>query len=188
MSNQGAILILAAGISKRFGSDKRAHLLSKSPMIQQTLDIYSKTSTNVYIVHRPNDGLREFVTSSCIWVEAPLAHLGMSQSIKAGIIALKKEPWVIIALADMPYVSTKTAKKLTEKLNQGALIIRPSYRGKPGNPVGFSRLYYEKLTMLKGQEGAKDLLAREQNKIEVFEVDDEGVLLDIDRESDIKDT
>ena len=186
MTNDGAVLILAAGISKRFGSDKRTHLIHRKPMVQKTIDIYIDCCPNIYIVHRPKDQLEQVVTTSCDWIEAPLAHLGMSQSIKAGISALGKQPWVIIALADMPYVSKTTVKKLTAILDQGAVIARPSYQGRPGNPVGFSQIYYQQLMCLTGQDGAKELLTKERGKVQLVEVSDKGVVLDIDRKSDIR--
>ena len=186
MSKTGAVLILAAGISKRFGSDKRTHLINRKPIIQKTIDIYSGECLNIHVVHRPKDQLEQVVTTPCNWIEAPLAHLGMSQSIKAGVSVLKKQPWVIIALADMPYISKTTIKKLTEALNQGAVIARPSYQGRPGNPVGFSQIYYQQLMRLKGHDGAKELLSKERQKVQLIDVNDKGIVLDIDRKSDIK--
>ena len=110
----------------------------------------------------------------------------MSQSIKAGVSVLKKQPWVIIALADMPYISKTTIKKLTEALNQGAVIARRSFEGRPGNQVGFSQIYYQQLMRLKGHDGAKELLSKERQKVQLIDVNDKGVVLDIDRKSDIK--
>ena len=57
------------------------------------------------------------------------------------------------------------------------------YQGRRGHPVGFAAELYSELMMLSGDEGARRIVAR-YPAIGV-DVDDPGVLLDLDTEADL---
>ena len=63
----------------------------------------------------------------------------------------------LIALADMPFVRPETIRAVLAALAKGAAIAAPSYRGERGHPVGFARAFYEELSTLKGDAGAREL-------------------------------
>ncbi|HNJ82567.1 MAG TPA: nucleotidyltransferase family protein, partial [Piscinibacter sp.] len=58
------------------------------------------------------------------------------------------------------------------------------HKGVRGHPVGFSAELYSELVTLRGDEGARRLVAR-YPAIGV-EVDDPGVLIDVDTEADLE--
>ena len=60
---------------------------------------------------------------------------------------------------------------------------RTQHRGRRGHPVGFAAELFSELVMLKGDEGARRLLARYPTA--AVELDDPGVLLDIDTVDDL---
>ena len=53
------------------------------------------------------------------------------------------------------------------------------------DPVGFARTFFEELSSLKGDAGAREVLKQHPDRIALCEVDDPGVLQDIDQPSDL---
>jgi molybdenum cofactor cytidylyltransferase len=51
--------------------------------------------------------------------------------------------------------------------------------------VGIASRFYGELTALSGDEGAKQLLAARASSVQLIEVDDAGILRDIDTPSDL---
>ncbi len=64
-------------------------------------------------------------------------------------------------------------------------IAAPAYRGERGHPVGFARRFLDELSALHGDQGAKELIAEHPDWVTLYEVDDPGVLRDVDRPSDL---
>ncbi|MDE2259940.1 MAG: hypothetical protein KGK17_06425, partial [Betaproteobacteria bacterium] len=58
------------------------------------------------------------------------------------------------------------------------------YRGQRGNPVGFSSHFREALMALRGDQGARRLLDVHRQEVCWLDVDDPGILLDIDVPND----
>lgn len=92
----------------------------------------------------------------------------------------------MIALADMPYIDSKTAAAIASKLSEGASIVVPTYQGKRGHPVGFSAKFRADLESLHGDEGARSILKRYPEEVVFLECDDSGILADIDTPADLK--
>ena len=140
---RGAALLLAAGGSTRFGSDKRRLLFNEVPLLSYVVALYKRACPRVLVVVKPGDeGVYDLVDSSCEWVVASDAKVGMSRSIAAGVRALGSAPWVIIGLADMPYVASDTIAQIAREMDGGTPIARPCFRGRAGNPVGFNTRFF----------------------------------------------
>jgi molybdenum cofactor cytidylyltransferase len=67
-------------------------------------------------------------------------------------------------------------------LDQHAVAFA-QYRGRRGHPVGFAAELYPELTALAGDEGARRIIARYPPF--PVELDDAGILVDIDTEDDL---
>jgi molybdenum cofactor cytidylyltransferase len=57
------------------------------------------------------------------------------------------------------------------------------YQGKRGNPVGFDRRHLPQLLALEGDQGARGIL--KQYPVQEVDVDDAGILQDIDTPQDL---
>ncbi|GAB2881650.1 nucleotidyltransferase family protein [Pseudoduganella ginsengisoli] len=125
----------------------------------------------------------ELSSLGCEVVICDQADTGMAASL---VCALGQAPdadgW-IVALGDMPRVAPGTILSLQYALAQGAGIAAPMYRGKRGNPVGFSRQYLPQLLALQGDQGARGILR--QYPVQEVDVDDAGILQDIDTPGDL---
>ena len=67
----------------------------------------------------------------------------------------------------------------------GALVAAPFHRGERGHPVGFGAACYAALAALTGDEGAKTVVAAQRDRVVRVEVDDAGILRDVDTPSDL---
>jgi molybdenum cofactor cytidylyltransferase len=85
----------------------------------------------------------------------------------------------------LPWVSPSTIAAVADALKGGAEIVAPAYRGERGHPVGFARSYGRVLSTLGGDEGARNVIAARLWALTLVEVDDQGVIQDVDLPSDL---
>jgi len=79
-------------------------------------------------------------------------------------------------------VQPSTLLAVAQQLDHHA-VSYAQYRGRRGHPVGFAAELYTELVMLTGDEGARRLVAR--YPAQAVDVDDSGVLMDVDNEGDL---
>ncbi|MCP3870010.1 MAG: nucleotidyltransferase family protein, partial [Gammaproteobacteria bacterium] len=108
------------------------------------------------------------------------ANQGMGRSLACGIRASEMSDGWCILPADMPYVEKSTTLRVVEALRKGAEIAAPVYQGRRGHPVGFCTTYRDQLLALDNDVGAREILTRQAAKVESIEVEDSGILIDID--------
>ena len=185
MSSAPALIgaaILAAGAAKRFGSDKRLHPIDGMPMLARTLAAYRAVFADVAVVIRPRERTvaNLVAAAGCRTVEAEHAHQGQSRSLAAVVDAMCQFDGLIVGLADMPFVQRTTLEALrTALVENPEHIVRPVYEGRPGNPIGFPRRLFAKLTRIAGDIGARQVIAAD-DRIRLVHVIDDGIHRDID--------
>jgi len=114
------------------------------------------------------------------------AGLDIGSSVAAGVCAAADARGCIIGLADMPWVQTATVSVLAERLHQGASIVAPVHRGRRGNPVGFAAHWFPELIDLSNDLGARDLLSRNIDQLQLVDTADAGILADVDHRADLR--
>ena len=192
LSVDGGALILGAGFSRRFGADKRQHLLEDgTPMLLATLSRYQPVFEQLALVIRKDDvELRATVESrfpELQIVETGQAELGMGYSLAAGVSAVDHLPWVCVGLADMPYVRTRTLEQLSQayqRLSQehgDSVILQPAFRDQPGHPVVFGAAYFDDMKGIRGDEGARSIIRQHAEHLHTLTLDDPGLITDLDR-------
>jgi len=187
-------ILLAAGYSRRFGSNKLLKALPAGatragmPIAVAAAHHLLEVLPESLAVVRPRaQQLGKLLRDAgCNTVVCKNASEGMGTSLAAGVRAAPDADGWVVALADMPFILPDTIRSVAQALRAGAAIAAPSFRGKRGHPVGFSRRYYEELCALRGDEGARRLLEQHLESVTLLEVEDRGVLRDIDRPSDLE--
>ena len=116
----------------------------------------------------------------------PRYRQGMATSLATGMSAAPPEAQLImVALADQPLTRTETYNELLDRAEAtGKGITIPVYQGKRGNPIVFHRRYFDELVRMRGDEGGRLLLQRHPGDILEVEVDDEGVVTNINTMQD----
>jgi molybdenum cofactor cytidylyltransferase len=109
----------------------------------------------------------------------------MGASLACGIAETAGADGWLIALADMPYIKESTFRSLVEALRAGAELVAPVHAGQRGHPVGFSAMFRSELLALDGDRGARQLLTRHADRLVRCEIDDPGVLMDVDTPMDL---
>lgn len=187
-TNEVAVIILAAGQSTRFGSPKMSHCLSNGmSVLANTVAQYKLVFTNISVViPECRKLINEFENSDVQLVFNTQSDLGMSQSIIAGIRAQPNARAWLIALGDMPYIKVASLKECAHQASENTIVV-PTYKRKTGHPVIFGSAFRDQgLLNLSGDVGAKSVIEKCIDSVSFAEVNDLGVLHDIDRPSDIQ--
>ena len=182
-------ILLAAGSAKRFGSDKLAHpLLHEVPIaVQAARHLKAVFQEDVLVVIRPGAAaLAElFRKEGCRVVVCDSAAEGMGASLACAVRAAGDAGGFVIALADMPFIRTSTIAAVRDALAAGAPLVAPYFRARRGHPVGVAAQYRGELEALKGDEGARNIIAANEKGLRKIPVGDPGVLRDIDTPGDL---
>ena len=194
MKTQPALIVLAAGRGSRFlGTEhKLAQRLAGATLLGTTLRHAIASQLQVIVVTtarfaelaRRSVAARDVVVLPEVGADAGAsAQLGMGHSIAAGVGARPDAPGWLIRPGDMPMVQPSTLQAVARELEHHP-VVYAQHKGRRGHPVGFAAELYSELAVLSGDEGARRLVAR--YPAYGLEVDDEGVLVDIDTEADLE--
>jgi molybdenum cofactor cytidylyltransferase len=181
-------LLLAAGASLRFGSNKLlASMPDGTPVLLQSAQTLLEACGTLLAVLRPEDDTAARLLSDLPGLEitvCPEAHLGMGRSLAWGVTHSPDADGWLVALADMPYVRRESICAVLDTLRNGASIAAPVFGDRRGHPVGFSRIWRDDLTALAGDRGGQSILLTNPEAITLVRCEDPGVLRDIDRPDD----
>ena len=181
-------LLLAAGSATRFGSDKLQHSLPHgvSMAVQSARHLKSQLPRVVAVV-RPHssDLAKNLSAEGCQVVVCENAAEGMGASLACAVRAAGVADGYLVALADMPFVRPSSIAAVRDALAGGAPLAAPFWRARRGHPVGVAGEFVEELLGLRGDEGAKALLAANARRLVKIPVGDPGVIRDIDTPADL---
>jgi len=181
-------ILLAAGFSRRFGDDKRLVEIDGVPLaVISARKLQAACARTIVIVRPEYDALAAHPgLLGCTVVRCTDPERGMGHSLAAGIAASADAAGWLIALADMPSIDPASYRAVIEALQAGASLAQPSYRGRPGHPVGFAAAWRDSLLALDGDIGARELIRSAGVARVVCPVDDPGIHRDIDLPADLE--
>jgi molybdenum cofactor cytidylyltransferase len=171
------------------GQAKQLLALGDTTVLETTLDTVQRSrvsevvlvlgaSAETILSRLPAQGLRIVIN--------PAYAEGMATSLQAGLAAVRPNTTAaLMVLADQPFVRTATLDQLiAEHSRQAGSILIPTYQGTRGNPVLIPRALFPELMQLEGDVGCRAIFARHPQAVLNIEVEDEGILLDIDNQED----
>jgi molybdenum cofactor cytidylyltransferase len=179
-------VLLAAGRGSRFGGDKlRAVVHGARPPVMVGVasgtQLRAALPASIAVVRSDDTQLAdELAAIGLTIVPCSRADEGMGLSLACGVEATRDATGWVVALGDMPWIASTTIRAVAHAITSGADIAAPAYRGARGHPVAFSHRHYAALTALTGDAGAKSLVERERASLTLIDVDDPGVLRDVD--------
>ena len=184
-------VLLAAGEARRFGGDKLCVALRGAARVPIGVAAYrtlARAIAESIVVVRPDDVVLRalFEREGAHIVVAPDASEGLSRSLAAGVSSIDPASGVVVALADMPWIEATTIAAVARSIAKGASIAAPRFRGQRGHPVGFGPGHRAALLGVRGDEGARTILAAHAGSLTLIDVNDPGVLRDIDTPDDME--
>ncbi|MEO8036000.1 MAG: NTP transferase domain-containing protein [Acidobacteriota bacterium] len=186
-----AAIVLAAGQASRFGQSKQLVRLGEKTLLEYVLgNLDQSTVDEVIVVLGANS---ERIRAETDFGDARVLDnagyaQGMSTSIQAGLRALGSEAdAALIVLADQPFVAPATLNRLCDEYRRTrSTIVIPTYKGLPGNPVIVGKELFPEMMTIRGDVGCRSIFAAHAGSITRVELDDRGVITDIDTVEDLE--
>lgn len=181
-------IVLAAGRGSRFGGDKlRCVLPDGTPVgLASARALRALPGRVVAVVAAGDSSVRGmFEADGFECVECADAADGMGASLACGVGATADASGWLVALGDMPFVRHETVSAVADAIASGALIAAPMHHGRRGHPVGFGASLRDELLALRGDQGARGVIARHQARCVPIHCDDAGAVTDIDTPADL---
>jgi molybdenum cofactor cytidylyltransferase len=189
MSSNIVGILLAAGQSTRFGSNKLLYQLHNgTPMVLASArHLYNVLPQTIAVVEDAHNDVARLLTQEGIQIiENPLASEGMGTSIACGVASNSDAQGWVIALADMPCIPETVIQAVVTGLEQASDIIATVYKKMRGHPVGFSARYAQALMQLHTDEGARSVIQANSDVLKLIETTEKGVIVDIDTQESIR--
>lgn len=188
-----SLVVLAAGMSTRFGENKMLYPIEGEPMVRRVVKAALSSSVDEVIVvvgfeaKKVKEALKGL---ECRTVENPnYATGGQSSSVRCGVTYVNEDAEAVIILpGDVAFIDASIVDKVVGWYRgKRAKIVVASHRGKPGHPILFDRsLIPEILTIDEAGYGLKAVVNKHKADVVYVEVDTPNVLLDIDRKDDLR--
>lgn len=180
-------ILLCGGSASRFGADKL--LAGTDPIAPRAARNLLEGAGEVLAVVPPGRAAlsRALEAAGCRVLESERTALGMGSSLAAAVEASAQADGWIVALGDMPAVLPRTIAMVKGALEAGALIAAPfDGEGRRGHPVGFAAQLRDDLLGLRGDVGAREVIARHAAEVMPLPSDDPGICVDIDTPGDLR--
>ena len=180
-------IILAAGRSTRMGGPNKllAELGGKKLVRIVTEQALASRASGVIVVtgHQAAEVEKSLQGLKVKFVRNPDFAAGLASSVKSGIAAVPDNAdGAVVCLGDMPLIDAHLIDRLIEAFapDRGNLIVVPVSDGRRGNPVLWSRRFFNELMTLDGDIGARHLIAKHSEAVAEVAVEGHGAFLDID--------
>jgi molybdenum cofactor cytidylyltransferase len=183
-------LILAAGESSRMGTDKATLAYRGGTFLEaivQTLRDADIERIVVVLGHHAEEIQRQIKIEAAQVVINPDYRSGQTSSLQVGLRALLAHDLaaILLCLVDHPAVAAETVRRIVATFRDcGAPVVIPTCQGRRGHPVLIRRQVFDELLELASDAGADSVVRRYRPATRFVEVEDEGVVMDVDdRES-----
>ena len=189
MTASVAVVVLAAGASRRLGAPKQLVRCGGQTLLTRAVEVAQAAGCGpVFVVLGAGaDFLRAEVALPDARVVVNLAWSeGIGSSVRAGVAAVEADApdagAILFTVCDQPLVTAGLLAELAAAHYAGRDLVAAAYAGTVGVPALFARRYFAELRELPGDAGAKRVLAGHAS--EVFAVPFPGGEADIDTPTD----
>lgn len=187
-----AAVVLAAGSSSRMGGAKQLLRLGDRTLLDRTLDNVraSAAAEIVLVLGASATSIRREIAPATIRTVKVVVNadygLGVASSLRTGLASVGSAmDGALIVLADQPFVRPATFNRMIEEYRRtDAEILIPVHGRVRGNPVLLGRSIFPEAMALTGDTGCRAIFGMHPDEIAMVEVDDAGILLDIDAPED----
>ncbi|HSL62672.1 MAG TPA: nucleotidyltransferase family protein, partial [Desulfotignum sp.] len=187
-------IILAAGCGSRMGRAKQLLPFEQTTLLGRVIDTAKAAMLDalILVLGFEADRIRPWLETTypdltgIRVVENPDWQNGQSFSVAAGLAALTPDTGgALFLLADLPLVTVRTINNLVSAFQTtDQWIVVPRFQGKRGNPVLVAAPLFERLKQPAGDAGARVLFDEFKLRLRYLDVDDPGILMDVDTPED----
>ena len=183
MSRKPAGIILSAGESRRMGRDKALLEYRRTTFLGRIIAVLEpRVEPLVVVLGHHAEAIRQAVPSGPRVVVNANYQAGMLTSLQTGIRELPPDTEAaLFTLVDHPAVAEETVELLIGEWPKARpLIAIPRHGGRRGHPVIVNRQVLDEILALGPESSAKDVIRSHRDRTLFVDVDDPGVLYDID--------
>ena len=158
-----AVVILAAGASRRLGQPKQRLRRQGEPLLARTLRIAAATRPRkrVVVVAAGESGLPDPADAPDLQIVEVPARGALSTSLKAGLAALQDVDSALLLPCDLPRLEAAALERLLALASPSPLGIAVTRHGeRPGIPAVIPAPFSAWMAELAGDRGLQEALAR----------------------------
>jgi molybdenum cofactor cytidylyltransferase len=183
-------ILLAAGESRRMGFPKPLLRIGDETFLARAATTMLSAVERLIVVtgaHRERVEAAMPQTPRISVVHNVNWQLGQLSSIKTGLVAVSPEAdGVVVHLADHPLVRPQTVEGIVEKYRLTRKPIAVArHAGHRGHPVLFDQSVFGELMAAPEDQGARVVVNADLERVVYLDVDDAGVILDLDTPADL---
>jgi molybdenum cofactor cytidylyltransferase len=188
-----AAIILAAGRSRRMGTQKLLLPLGGQTIIENIVDQILAGGVRPLIAVIGPEGSADSIAIAKALSNRPIAFVHnpdpegeMLSSVRCGLRALPPDcEAALVALGDQPSITTQLVEYVLRAYRtQSRGIVRPMCGGKGGHPTLISARYFGEILNQHDGVGLRGLLEAHANDIDEVPVTDADMLADMDYPAD----
>ena len=177
-------VVMASGLSKRFGQNKLLADFGGRPVIERVLDATEGIFAKRAVITRSREvaALCEARCVSAVLHELPYR----SDTVRLGLQAVEGVGRCMFCAADQPLLRRETVAALVlASADAPNAVWRPACVGVPGTPVTFPQWAFEALSRLPEGKGGGAVIAQYPDRVRTLEIQDARELRDVDTPADL---
>lgn len=182
MSAPVSAVLLASGLSRRYGSNKLLELVDGLPLYRRAFAaLPAPLFHRAAVVSCYDEILLAAEEAGYLPVLNPAPEEGQSLSLRLGLEAVAEGAAVLFSVCDQPRLTRESVQALLSayQAHPGS-ITALSHRGHRGNPVIFPALYFPELMALTGDTGGAPILRAHPEALRLVEAVSPEELEDMD--------
>lgn len=178
-------IIMASGLSQRFGKNKLLQTVNGKTLLERVLDISDGDLFEKRVVVTRTEEVAAFCREKNIPVILH-AYPGRNDAVRLGIEFLKEMDGWIFCPCDQPLLRRESIENLLDvPYVHEDLIARLHWEETVGAPIFFGKKYFEELCNLPDKKGGSYVSKQHLEKVELVSVQDEKELWDLDTQEDL---
>lgn len=179
-------VIMASGLSRRFGRNKLLELFDGTSLIERILDITGNGLFDTRVVVTRTEAVRDICRSRnvpVIFHEYP----NRNDTVRLGIEAMRDVDGCVFCPSDQPMLERESLEHLIRAFSQnGKGMFRLAYGEKQGTPILFGREYFSELSALPEKKGGSYLVKKYPEQTQLVTAASEWELYDVDTEDELE--
>ena len=181
-------VLMAAGNSTRFGGNKLLTDFFGKTLIERAMEAIPRDKLcRAAVVSQYDEALSMALDFDFLTVRNDRPEDGVSRTIRLGLDALGNVDAAMFMVADQPCLSRWSTESLVSfYLKEPDKIAAMAYGARRGNPVIFPKDMFIELRDLTGDTGGSAVICKNQDKLRLYQVEDELELFDADRAAELE--